>query len=46
MFYKERKRSNTQRIEKPIYENNNDENKDLNMLFQATMERQESSKNI
>ena len=46
MFYKKRKKSNIQRIERPIYENNNDENKNLNMLLQATMKQQESSKNI
>ena len=46
MFYKERKKSNIQRIERPIYKNNNNENENLNMLFQAAMKRQKSSENI
>ena len=46
MFYKERKKSNIQKIERSIYESNNDENKDLNMLLQAAIKQQESSENI
>ena len=46
MFYKERKRNNIQRIERSIYEDNNNENENLNMLLQAAMKEQESSKNI
>ena len=46
MFYKEWKRNNTQRIERSIYENNNDENENLNKLLQTAMERQKSSENI
>ena len=33
VFYKKRKRSDIQRIERPIYENNNDGNEDLNILL-------------
>ena len=39
MFYKKRKKSNIQKIERSIYESNNDENESLNMLFQAAMKR-------
>ena len=39
MFYKKRKKSNTQRIERPIYKNNNSENGNLNILFQTAMKR-------
>ena len=33
VFYKKYKRNNIQRTEKSIFENNNDKNKDLNMLL-------------
>ena len=46
IFYKKQKKSNTQRIERSIYESNNDGNENLNMLFQAAMKQQESSKTI
>ena len=46
MFYKKQKQSNIQRIERSIYESNNNENENFNTLFQATMKRQENSENI
>ena len=46
VFNKERKKNNIQKIERPIYENNNNKNKDLNMLFQPTIKQQESSESI